>query len=250
MEEVDFTNEYTVSNQVVVELERLIVAEGIVKADGLSGVEGEGATEKQVEEDTSVKSGTGAKLDDVAVGKEVAVPPVCVIAQPYKKGDLINMDVPITLGLPEDGCYLEWQVDAEDYNEEYTGSARIRYLKENLTWETPIFENGVYIYRSYVATPENFVNGELVNIELNYEKDYMSVLPRTCIRFGPDGSAYVFEVYTRARTYGEEKYVRRRGVTILEQDAVNVAIIGRVNDVVQGSSKKLQDMMTVSVIEK
>lgn len=227
----------------VAALEELIAEEGVVKVEGLPRVEGETTTDKFTERENETES------DDAADGKEVAVNPMRVIALTYTKGDRTKPDVPITLGLPEGGCYLEWQISAEDYNE-YTGMARIRYLMENLTWDTPVFENDVYIYRSYVDTPENFVNGELVSIELNYEKEYISVLPRACIRIGPDGSPYVYEVHVRARTYGEEQYVRRIGVTILEQDAVNVAVIGRVNDVVQGSSKQLQDLMAVRVIEE
>lgn len=206
----------------VAELEELIVAEGVVKAEGLPMIEGE----------------------------EVAVNPVRVIGQTYQKGDLTNPDVPITLGLPEGGCYLEWQISAKDYKD-YKATARIRVLKENLTWETPKFENGVYTYRSLVATPENFVQGEQVQIELNYvSESHKAVLPRACIRTDADGATYVYQIDTRTRNYGEEQYVRKLGVTIVEQDATNVAVLGSVFDVVLDSSKPLQDLMAVLVIEE
>jgi len=206
----------------VAELEELIAAEGVVKAEGLPVIEGDAA----------------------------AANPVRVIGQTYQKGDLTNPDVPITLGLPEGGCYLEWQISAKDYKD-YKATARIRVLKENLTWETPKFENGVYTYRSLVATPENFVQGEQVQIELNYvSESHKAVLPRACIRTDADGATYVYQIDTRTRNYGEEQYVRKLGVTIVEQDATNVAVLGSVFDVVLDSSKPLQDLMAVLVIEE
>lgn len=215
----------------VAELEKLIVAEGIVKAEGLPAVEGE------------------EKADEAS--EDADVNPVRVIAQTYKKGNLTNPDVPITLGLPEGGCYLEWQISAKDYKE-YKGTARIQNQKENLTWEPPKFENGAYTYRSLVATPENFVQGEQVMIELNYvSESHKAVLPRACIRTDADGAAYIYQIDTRTRNYGEEQYVRKLGVTIVEQDATNVAILGSAFfDVVFGSSKPLQDLMAVMVIEE
>lgn len=210
----------------VAELEKLIAAEGVVKAEELPEVETD------------------------AVSEEMVVNPVRVINQAYKKGNLTNSDVPITLGLPEGGCYLEWQINAKDYKE-YKAAAHIRSQKENLTWEAPKFENGVYIYRSLVTTPENFVHGEQVKIELNYvSESHQAVLPKACIRTDADGSTYVYQIDTRTRNYGEEQYVRKLGVTIVEQDGINAAVKGTVYDVVLGSSKQLQDMMAVLVIEE
>lgn len=234
------------------ELEKLIAAEGVVKAEGLPVVEGEVAGDEVTEESATDETAAEESTAETATGEEAesAVNPVRVIAQTYKKGDLTSPDVPITLGLPEGGCYLEWQISAKDYKE-YKATARIGVLKENLTWETPKFENGVYTYRSLVATPDNFVQGQQVKIELNYVSEgYKAVLPRTCIRTDADGSAYVYQIDTRTRNYGEEQYVRKVGVTILEQDAINVAILASVYDVVEGSSKQLQDMMAVMVIEE
>jgi len=57
-------------------------------------------------------------------------------------------------------------------------------------------------------------------------------------------------VGTRTCNYGKEQYVRKLGVTIVEQDTANVAIKGRISNIVSGSSKQLQDMMAVMVIEQ
>ena len=224
----------------IAELEKLIAAEGIVRAEGLPQTENEETAEAESETMT----------DDAANGEEAAVNHVRVISQTYKKGDQTNPNVPITLGLPEGGCYLEWQISAKDYKE-YKATARIGVQKEELTWETPKFENGAYTYRSLVPMPDNFVQGQQVKIELNYVSEaYKAVLPKTCIRTDADGSAYVYQIDTRTRNYGEEQYVRKFGVTILEQDDINVAILASVYDVVEGSSKQLQDMMAVMVIEE
>ena len=228
----------------VAELEELIAAEGVVKAEGLPVIEGDAADATGTEAEAETSS------DGTADGEEAAANPVRVIGQTYQKGDLTNPDVPITLGLPEGGCYLEWQISAKDYKD-YKATARIRVLKENLTWETPKFENGVYTYRSLVATPDNFVQGEQVKIELNYvSESHKAVLPRACIRTDADGATYVYQIDTRTRNYGEEQYVRKLGVTIVEQDATNVAVLGSVFDVVLDSSKPLQDLMAVLVIEE
>ena len=213
----------------VSELEELIAAEGIVKVEGVPAVEDE------------VTEGDG---------EDAGVNPIRVITQIYQKGDLTSSDVPITLGLPEGGCYLEWQISAKDYKE-YEGRARIRDQKENLTWEPPIIENGVYTYRSQVTTPDNFIQGEQIKIELKYVSEpYQAVLPKTCIRTDADGSTYVYQIDTRTRNYGEEQFVRKYGVTILEQDGINAAVKGSVYNVVEGSSKQLQDLMAVLVIEE
>ena len=237
----------------VEELEKLIAAEGIVKAEGLPVAEDEPNADEAAEESTTEEvagkvTEPEAESDDTTDGEEVVANPVRVIAQTYKVGDLTNPDVPITLGLPEGGCYLEWQISAKDYKE-YKATARIGVLMENLTWEAPKFENGVYTYRSLVATPDNFVQGQQVKINLNYVSEpYKAVVPRTCIRTDADGSTYVYQIDTRTCNYGEEQYVRKLGVTILEQDATNVAILASVYDVVEGSSKQLQDMMAVLVV--
>ena len=229
----------------VAELEKLIAAEGIVKAEGLPAEE----STAEITIDTKTESETAS--DGTADDQETIPNPVRVIAQNYKKGDLTNSDVPITLGLPQGGCYLEWQISAMDYKKEYKATARIGVLMENLTWDTPEYENGVYTYRSLVAIPDNFVQGQQVKIELNYVSEgYKAVLPRTCIRTDADGSTYVYQIDTRTRNYGEEQYVRKYGVTILEQDDINVAILASVYDVVEGSSKPLQDMMAVMVVEE
>ena len=229
----------------VAELEKLITAEGIVKAEGLP------AEESTAEVTTDTKAESETASDGTAEGEETAVNPVRVIAQNYKKGDLTNSDVPITLGLPQGDCYLEWQISAMDYKKDYKATARIGVLMENLTWDTPEYENGVYTYRSLVAIPDNFVQGQQVKITMNYvSENYKAVLPRTCIRTDADGSTYVYQIDTRTRNYGEEQYVRKYGVTILEQDDINVAILASVYDVVEGSSKPLQDMMAVMVVEE
>lgn len=229
----------------VAELEKLIAAEGIVKAEGLP------AEESTAEITTDTKTESETASDSTEDGEETVPNPVRVIAQTYKKGDLTNTEVPITLGLPQGDCYLEWQISAKDYKKEYKATARIGVLMENLTWDTPEYENGAYTYRSLVAIPDNFVQGQQVKITMNYvSENYKAVLPRTCIRTDADGSTYVYQIDTRTRNYGEEQYVRKYGVTILEQDDINVAILASVYDVVEGSSKPLQDMMAVMVVEE
>lgn len=233
----------------VARLNMQLQIESLEKVEAAGGTEGELAYWKKellLEEMVALEK----LIATEGVVKVDVETPVCVIYQTYKKGDMTKTDEPIMLGIPDGGCYLEWQISANDYKD-YKGTVHIRSQKHNLTWKSPKYADGIYTYQSQVPMPEGFVNGERVKVELNYVSDeYEAVLPKNCIRTDADGSTYVFQVGTRTCNYGKEQYVRKLGVTIVEQDTANVAIKGRISNVVSGSSKQLQDMMAVMVIEQ
>ena len=95
------------------------------------------------------------------------------------------------------------------------------------------------------------IHGQPVELQFLYvSEEYPAVLPKNCIHYEEDGSAYVYQVYQRSRNFGKESYVRKVGVTIEDRDGNNVALKASLSGVVLGSSKGLGDMMAVAVIEE
>lgn len=187
----------------------------------------------------------------IEAGCIVDVEKACIlISQEYEAGDTTIDTVPIEIALPERGCYLEWTISAEDY-EEYKGTAVIQGQKVSLSLEQPEYKNGFYIYRSELPELMECVHGEPVEVELLYtSQEYRAVLTKSCIWYDNDGSTYIYQVFTRTRNFGEESYVRKVGVTIQEQDSINVVVDAPLKGVVERSSMKLADMMSVVVIEE
>lgn len=186
----------------------------------------------------------------IEAGCIVSTKNACIlIGQGYEAGDTTTDSALIEIALPERGCYLEWTISAEDY-EKYKGTVVIQGQKVSLSWERPEFKKGVYTYRSELPELTECVHGELVEVELLYtSQEYRAALPKSCIWYDNDGSTYIYQVFTRTRNFGEESYVRKIGVTIQEQDSINVVVDASLKGVVERSSMKLADMMSVVVIE-
>lgn len=172
-----------------------------------------------------------------------------VLQQGYEVGAYTSQKVMLEIGKPESGYYLEWSVSENDY-EEYKGTAEIAGKKVSLSWETPIYEKGIYTYRSDLPEETQYTEGKPVTVELLYtSEDYRAVVPKSCIWYDSDGMAYVYQAKTRTRNFGEEYYVRKIGVSILDQDDTNVAIEASREGIVERTSMKLADMMSVVVME-
>ena len=119
-----------------------------------------------------------------------------------------------------------------------------------MSWGTPIYEKGIYTYRSDLPEETQYTEGKPVTVELLYtSEDYRAVVPKSCIWYDSDGMAYVYQAKTRTRNFGEEYYVRKIGVSILDQDDTNVAIEASREGIVERTSMKLADMMSVVVME-
>lgn len=173
-----------------------------------------------------------------------------VISQEYKEGIQTTSSSYLELGLADGGCYLEWAVEPQDYRS-YTGTAFIHGEEKRLEWTPPVFENGIYVYRTELPEITECIHGEWIQIQLSYvSEEYRAVIPKSCIWYDTDGATYVYEVSTRKRNFGEEFYVVKVGVTIEEQDEVNVAVKSPLTDIVLRSSKPLSDMEAVLVIEE
>ena len=166
------------------------------------------------------------------------------------QGELTTHGALVQLGTPDGGCYLEWELSASEYRD-YSGTAVIGGKEQKLSWEAPVFEDGIYHFRVQLPDVTECIHGEPVEIGLLYvSKEYRAVLPKSCIRYEASGASYVYEVRTRSRNFGKESYVLKVGVTIEEQDDVNVAIKSPLTDIVVRSSKSLEDMGAVTVLEE
>lgn len=171
-----------------------------------------------------------------------------MIQQPYEKGMKTTENNRVIIGKSESGCYLEWTVPEKSYRDFSRGTATVEGEAKGLSWQKPIYRNGVYVYQSELSGEIVFVQGSKIDVQLIYvSKEYKAVLPKKCIQYDQDGSAYVYQVKTRDCNFGEESYVVKIGVTIEDWDDKNVAIKAPLTDVVLSGPDGLTEMDRVLV---
>ncbi|MCI9142191.1 MAG: hypothetical protein HFH87_06140 [Lachnospiraceae bacterium] len=174
-----------------------------------------------------------------------------VIYQGCEDGKRTGGETVLKLGLPEKGYRLEWAVDVSDFREFTSGSAVIGEDRMKLNLEQPVYKNGSYLYSVRLEGEERYAQGYPARIELRYvSKDYPMTIPRSCVRYDGTGAAYVYEVVEQQRNFGKEYVVWKTGITIVDQDEVNVAVKSALSDVVSRSSRELSDMDAVAVVEE
>lgn len=174
-----------------------------------------------------------------------------VIKQGYAQGDLTISEPLVKMGISEEGCYLECSVNASAYKEFTSATAAIKNQTVQLSLKEPVYDNGKYVFKMNLPELTECKHGEPVEVQFKYvSEEYKAVLPKSCIWYDTDGSAYVFEVATRSRNFGEESYVRKVGVTIEEQDNLNAAVKSPLSDIVLRSSQELWDMAVVVIVEE
>lgn len=159
----------------------------------------------------------------------------------------------VEIGLRDGGFYCTWEVPKNE-NKAFTAvSVDISQKERSLTVEAVGYDaaRAVYQYRSEPFEPEGSVNAVLpVEVTLRYEsREYTAVLPRRCIRTDSDGSAFVYVVEEREKVYGTELYLRKKGVTVLEEDADSAAVIAKLENVVKAALRTPVDLEAVRVME-
>ena len=159
----------------------------------------------------------------------------------------------VEIGTYDQGLYCTWEVPKNE-NKPFTAvSVEISQKEESLTVEAVGYDaaRAVYQYRSAPFAPEGSVNTALpVEVTLRYEsREYAAVLPRRCIRTDSDGSAFVYVVEEREKVYGTELYLRKKGVTVLEEDADSAAVIAKLENVVEAALRTPADLEAVRVME-
>lgn len=158
----------------------------------------------------------------------------------------------VEIGLWDDGLYCTWEVPKSENKSFTAASGEISQKEEVFTVETVGYDaaQAVYQYRSAPFEPEGSVNTALpVEVTLRYEsREYTAVLPRRCIRTDSDGSTFVYVVEEREKVYGTELYLRKKGVTVLEEDADSAAVIAKLENVVEAALRTPVDLEAVRVI--
>lgn len=174
-----------------------------------------------------------------------------VIYQGYEEGKKTAGESLLRLGLAEKGYRLEWSVDMSHWRAFTTGNALIGEDRIQLSLENPVFRDGSYHYSVSLEGEERYAQGYPARVELRYvSEEYPMTIPKSCVRYDGTGAAYVYEVIEQQRNFGKEYVVWKTGITIVDQDDVNVAVKAALSDVVVRSSKELADMDAVAVVEE
>lgn len=158
----------------------------------------------------------------------------------------------VEIGDYSGGFYCSWEVP-KNSNKAFT-SISGKLSQKDVAFEVDMVNyhagKGVYEYRSQ-PFPAIGVNTTLpIEVNLVYSSpEYRAVLPKTCIRIDSDGSTFVYVVQERAKVYGTELYLFKKGVTILEEDDNYAAVIAALENVVAFARKTPVNLEAVRVIE-
>lgn len=95
-------------------------------------------------------------------------------------------------------------------------------------------------------------DAEAVRVAAYYVSDvYPALIPVSAVRYEPDGTACVYELKSRAKSFGVEYYVKKQTITVMDKDGSYVAVSANLKDadIVVNSSRKLTDRAAVWVEE-
>ena len=229
----------------IVYYEKKLLAEELGRTEATGGTEAELAywKKKLLDEELAVLETIIA--DEGVIYAETAG---VMIRQPYGKGMKTTESNRVIIGKADSGCYLEWTVPEKSYRDFSRGTATVEGKVNGLIWEKPVYRNGDYVFRAEFSSETMFVQGSKIDIQLIYvSEEYKAVLPKKCIQYDQDGSAYVYQVKTRDCNFGEESYVVKIGVTIEDRDDKNVAVKASLTDVVLSGLAGLAEMDKVIV---
>ena len=93
-------------------------------------------------------------------------------------------------------------------------------------------------------------DAEAVEVKAYYVSEvYQTMIPVSAVNYETDGSACIYELKSRAKSFGTEYYVKKQSVTVLDKDDSYVATNANLKDadIVVNSSKKLADRVAVWV---
>ncbi len=171
-------------------------------------------------------------------------------------GDVTTARSSLSYGNLKGEGYFEWYVDSRQYRA-FTGTtAEGDGFSLNLKISSRLYLEDKKLYR-YVSKPVPLesvpdpVHGMYTAIQMQYfSDDYAAVLPKSCIETDADGGNYVYLLRERDGVLGTENYVQRIGVTILEEDNINAAVMKPLENLVIHSARPPQDLEKVLVIEE
>ena len=178
-----------------------------------------------------------------------------LITAPFT-GQLISVSAnAVTLGTLSGDGYFEWTLPLEQMDDFSRISIAAAGFSQSVSIETPTYDESrrCYSFRSEdvpLSELSKPIDGMQVAIELQVISDeYAATLPKSCIQRGSDGNSYVFLLKEKETVLGTEYYVQQTGVTILDEDEQNAAVITELKNLVTSSSRPMKDLETVLVVE-
>lgn len=155
----------------------------------------------------------------------------------------------ITWNMEEEGILFE-RFYAELRMTDGHNSLNNTIVLENVDKSYDVKTNQVY-YKAAVPESRDMLSmhdGEPLEVTAYYVSDvYPSLIPVSAVRFEADGTAYVFELKEREKSFGLEYYVRKQTIHVSDRDIDYIATTSTWKDsqIVVNSSQILKDRMSV-----
>ena len=170
-------------------------------------------------------------------------------------GDITTARSSLSYGNLEGEGHFEWYIDAKQYRA-FTGTTAGGdgfSLELKISSRLYLEDKKLYRYTSKPVLLESIpepVHGMYTTIQMEYfSEDYAAVLPKNCIETDSDGGNYVYLLRERDGVLGKESYLQRVGVTVLETDNINAAVMKPLENLVIHSARPPQDLEKVLVID-
>lgn len=170
-------------------------------------------------------------------------------------GDITTARSSLSYGNLEGEGHFEWYIDAKQYRA-FTGTTAGGdgfSLELKISSRLYLEDKKLYRYTSKPVLLESIpepVHGMYTAIQMEYfSEDYAAVLPKNCIETDSDGGNYVYLLRERDGVLGKESYLQRVGVTVLETDNINAAVMKPLENLVVHSARPPQDLEKVLVID-
>ncbi len=159
----------------------------------------------------------------------------------------------ITWSMKEEGIFFErFYVDLRLTNGHTTETRTV--ILENVRKSYDAKTNMIY-YTASVPETDNMLSmhdAESLTVTAYYVSDvYVSLVPVSAVNYEADGTASVYELRTREKSFGTEYYVRKQTITVLDKDS-NYAATGtsfKDSRIIVNSSETLYDRAIVWVEE-
>ena len=179
-----------------------------------------------------------------------------ILEIPLKPGDFAGTG--ITYGCAQSGYEVTWYMKGEDYHS--FANVELMLEQETLMLDANSIEKQYDPSRqmyccsiplSSFEYDESIGQGIYGTVYLQYvSQEYKAVLPLSAIRTDADGSNYVYVVAQRDPMYGTENYLRKTGVTIVEQNSYHAAVLAGLTDVVVVYNYPPEDLEPVLIVEE
>ena len=231
--------------------------ENRVAQDSFSGYP-DGAAEDLAELKLTMLQETEAQLQAILEQDCIVTAPEAgqAIHVPFAAG--ATAAASMTYGTAKDGYTFTWYMEPENCHSFTGGTLELsqEVLELNPKEIQAVYDTNRGRYCCSVAVDTvlrgtRIGQGAYGRVTVQYvSQEYRAVLPLSAIRTDETGGTYVYQVMQRDTLYGTEDYLRKTGVTILERDGQNAAVLASLTDVVIAANRAPQDLEAVLVIEE